>query len=133
MQRNRLLYLVAIIAVIPLGLAIRRSPAAFPALVAEYGGDTLWALMIFLGIGLLQPKMPTLKAAAIALALCYVIEFSQLSDAPWLVQLRHATYGLVLGYGFMWSDIVCYTVGVSLGTAAELHWTYRWKPSRSSC
>jgi hypothetical protein len=27
--------------------------------------------------------------------------------------------GLVLGYGFLWSDLVCYAVGIGAGVLAE--------------
>ena len=46
---------------------------------------------------------------------CYAIEGSQLCHAPWIDTIRHTRLGaLVLGYGFLWSDIICYTVGAAL-------------------
>ena len=76
--------------------------------------------MIFFGFGFLFPKIPTIKIAALALAFCFVIEISQLYHAPWIDAIRHTTLGgLVLGFGFLWSDLACYSVGVGVGLVAE--------------
>ena len=56
-----------------------------------------------------------------ALAFASAVECSQLLAFDWLVSLRHTTLGaLVLGQGFLWSDLVCYTAGVMLGALSEL-------------
>ena len=58
--------------------------------------------------------------AGAALAFSYAIEVSQLYHAPWLDRIRYTSLGgLVLGYGFLWSDIICYTVGLAIGVVAE--------------
>ena len=50
-----------------------------------------------------------------ALSFSYCIEISQLYQADWINAIRGTTLGaLVLGHGFLWSDILCYTVGVGL-------------------
>jgi glycopeptide antibiotics resistance protein len=77
-------------------------------------------LMVFWGIGFLFVKMSTGKVMAAALLLSYAIEFSQLYQADWINALRHTTLGgLVLGFGFLWSDLVCYTAGVLAGGLME--------------
>ena len=39
-----------------------------------------------------------------------------LYHAPWIDNLRQTTLGgLVLGFGFLWSDIFCYTIGIIIG------------------
>lgn len=49
------------------------------------------------------------------IALTFAIEFSQLFHPPWLNAIRDSTLGrLTLGYGFLWSDLVAYTLGISL-------------------
>ena len=41
--------------------------------------------------------------------------------APWIDSIRRTTLGgLVLGFGFVWSDLACYAVGVGLGILIEL-------------
>jgi glycopeptide antibiotics resistance protein len=83
-------------------------------------GDALYALMIFLGLGFLFPKFSSLKIAAFAVGFCFAIEISQLYHAPWIDAIRDMRLGgLILGFGFLWSDLVCYLVGVALGFFAE--------------
>lgn len=119
-KRNRLLYVVFIIIVIILGLSSRKFAFALPDLLNDYLGDALWALMIFMGFGFLFPKIETKKLVFISLIFCYGIEISQLYHAAWIDNIRATTLGgLVLGYGFLWSDLVAYTIGVGVGMFCE--------------
>ncbi len=119
-KRNRLLYATFTIIVIILGLSSRKFAFALPALLNDYLGDALWALMIFIGFGFLFPKIETKKLAFISLIFCYGIEMSQLYHAEWIDNIRATTLGgLVLGYGFLWSDLVAYTIGVGVGFLFE--------------
>ena len=116
--RSRPIYAFLVAFVIILGLASRIRVA--PHFVHEYVGDVLYALMIFLGLGFLFPKFSSLKIAALALGFCFVIEISQLYHAPWIDAIRQMRIGgLILGFGFLWSDLVCYSVGVSVGFVKE--------------
>ncbi|MGH0542845.1 DUF2809 domain-containing protein [Bacillus cereus] len=120
-KRNRLLYAMFTIIVIILGLSSRKFAFALPALLNDYLGDALWALMIFTGFGFVFPKIETKKLAFISLLFCYGIEISQLYHAEWIDSIRTTTLGgLVLGYGFLWSDLVAYTIGVGIGMFCEL-------------
>ncbi|PDZ52861.1 MULTISPECIES: DUF2809 domain-containing protein [Bacillus] len=120
MKRNRLLYALFTIVIIILGLCSRKFAFALPHLLNEYLGDALWALMIFAGFGFLFPKIETKKLAFISLLFCYGIEVSQLYHAEWIDSIRTTTLGgLVLGYGFLWSDLVAYTIGVGVGFLFE--------------
>ncbi|HDR7567092.1 DUF2809 domain-containing protein [Bacillus mycoides] len=119
-KRNRLLYAVFTIVVIILGLSSRKFAFALPDLLNGYLGDALWALMIFTGFGFLFPKIEMKKLAFISLIFCYGIEISQLYHAEWIDSIRATTLGgLVLGYGFLWSDLVAYTIGVGVGMLGE--------------
>jgi hypothetical protein len=43
-----------------------------------------------------------------------------LYHAPWIDSIRGTTLGgLILGYGYLWSDLACYAVGVGLGALME--------------
>ncbi len=117
-SRSRPIYAALIALVIMLGLASRVHSA--PHIVHEYVGDVLYAVMIFFGFGFLFPKFPTLKVAALALGFCVAIETSQLYHAPWIDAIRQTRLGgLSFGFGFLWSDLVCYFVGACLGFVAE--------------
>lgn len=119
-KRNRLLYALFTIVIIILGLSSRKLAFALPHLLNAYLGDALWALMIFTGFGFLFPKIDTKKVAFISLLFCYGIEVSQLYHAEWIDSIRTTTLGgLVLGYGFLWSDLAAYTIGVGIGMFCE--------------
>lgn len=119
-KRNRVVYALFTIVVIILGLSSRKFAFALPHLLNDYLGDALWALMIFTGFGFLFPKTETKKLAFISLMFCYGIEASQLYHAEWIDSIRATTLGgHVLGYGFLWSDVVAYTIGVGVGILCE--------------
>lgn len=116
MKRSRLWLVVGFIAVIALGLASRKFPWLFPAFFGKYPGDSLWALMVFLGWAWCKPSTSTRNITALAFATSCLVEFSQLYQAPWLNSIRSTTLGhLVLGSTFSWFDIVAYAVGVLVG------------------
>lgn len=120
MKRNRGIYFILILVTMVLGISSRKFGAYLPEFLSTYAGDTLWALMVFWGFGFLFARTPTVKIMLAALAFSYVIEFSQLYQADWINNLRHTMLGgLVLGFGFLWSDLVCYTVGVLAGVGIE--------------
>lgn len=59
-------------------------------------------------------------ALTAGLLFCFAIEFSQLYKAPWINELRHTLFGrLVLGEGFLWSDLLCYVVGIGIGILVD--------------
>ena len=121
MRRNRLWYFVAGCLVVALGLSSRRYAALLPEILARYTGDTLYATMTFVGIGFLFPRWRSLRVAVVSLIFCYAIELSQLYHAPWIDYMRHTRVGgLVLGFGFLWSDLLCYAAGVVLGLLVEI-------------
>lgn len=103
-----------------IGLASRKYREQLPAFLAEYAGDTLWALMVFLLVSTLLAGRPILVRAAISLGLAFLVEVSQLYHSPWIDAIRQTTLGgLVLGFSFLWTDLVCYSVGVMIGAIAE--------------
>lgn len=119
-NRNRKVYLFLLIVVVLLGLASRKLSEFLPEWLANYSGDTLWALMIFLMLGIFFSNKSTVWVGGSALALSFIIESSQLYHAPWIDGIRNTTLGaLVLGFGFLWTDLVCYTIGVGIGVLID--------------
>lgn len=115
-MKLRVSYLLMISIIIPIGLATRKIPALFPSFIAEFGGDTLWATLFFLLIRMLFPGWNRIKTTVITYSFCVLIELSQLYQAEWINEWRHTFLGrMLLGQGFLWSDLVCYAVGVALG------------------
>jgi len=120
-RRPPLLHVALIVLVAILGIGSRRYAHALPEIIAAYAGDTLWALAAFLAIGLLLPRASTVRVAALAMALSVAVELSQLYHADWIDSIRQTTLGgLILGFGFVWSDLACYAVGVGLGVCGEM-------------
>ncbi len=56
---------------------------------------------------------PIYQIAYISLAICFLIECSQLYQANWIIGLRKTILGhYVLGQGFLWSDLIAYVLGI---------------------
>jgi len=48
------------------------------------------------------------------------LENEETQEAPWIDGIRNTMLGgLVLGFGFLWSDLVCYLVGIKVGALTE--------------
>jgi hypothetical protein len=122
LQRRRPVapYAGLLLGTIALGLATRRYPTAFPALVATYGGDALWAAMVLWLLALVRPAATTPRLAMGALAVAYAVEVSQLYRAEWIDAVRATRVGaLALGQGFLVSDLVSYAIGVALAAGLD--------------
>jgi hypothetical protein len=118
--RNRVLYVALACLVVALGLATRRYTDLLPPVVVRYAGDTLWATLVFLALGCFAPRWSSLRIGAVALLVSYSVEVSQLYHAPWIDAIRRTQLGgLTLGFGFLWSDLACYTVGIGLGLVVD--------------
>lgn len=115
MPRNRILYGSITMGILLLGLVSRRYFGELP-FVRAYVGDTLWALMLFFGMACLCPQWAAGRVALATLLVSFGIELSQLYHATWIDSLRATRLGgLVLGFSFVWSDLLCYSVGVGIG------------------
>jgi len=117
--RRLKIYLPPIVALLAIVLPIRTSPEFFPPWFVLYVGDFLCAMLIFFLYRLLF-NLKTSVAFSTALVTTYLIEITQLFHPPWLEQLRSIKFfGLLLGYGFLWSDIVTYTLGILLAALGD--------------
>ncbi len=120
MKRSRLLYLILTIIVMILGI-LSRKIGNLPEIISLYSGDILWALMVFLIISFIFNKKSTIFTISWAIIFSYSIEISQLYHAPWIDAIRNTTLGsLILGFGFLWSDLVCYTIGILIGIVIDI-------------
>jgi ABC-type phosphate transport system permease subunit len=120
MSRNRILYFLLVITTIIVGLASRKFAYLLPDFINLGLGDALWALMMYWIIGFIVPRLSIRNLAIATLAICFVVELSQLWQTDWLNAIRNNRFGaLVLGRGFLWSDLIAYSLGVGMGVLLE--------------
>lgn len=84
-------------------------------MIPLYFGDLLYAVMMYFIVRIVCTHSKAIHVILISLLTCYVIEFLQLYQAEWIVELRKTLFGrYVLGQGFLWSDLAAYTFGVAI-------------------
>lgn len=106
----RAAYAAAAVLLIAAGLLSRRIGA-----IPGCFGDALWAMVVYCCWRIATPRRGRLFAAVCALVTSFAVEFSQLLSPEWLVRIRSSFIGhMLLGQGFMWSDLIAYTVGIAL-------------------
>lgn len=119
-ERSRLKYGFATALVIGTGLVWRSGLLPFPPFLTKYGGDSLWALVVFLWFGFVFRRSSTWRIALGALCFAWSVEFLQLYHAPWIDEIRSTRLGrLVLGTTFNAPDLIAYAIGIALGAFAE--------------
>lgn len=119
-HRSRIQCGLIVILLIPLGLATRTFDW-LPEFIRDHVGDALWAALIYWGIALVFPKLSIRTLVIGSLAFSFAIELSQLSSHPALLEARANRFGaLVLGQGFLWVDLIRYTLGVATAACLDL-------------
>jgi hypothetical protein len=81
LNRPRYFYVIAMVAVIAAGLWWRSAANPVSPFWHKYGGDALWALLMFLGFRCALLRASILRVMFVSLAFCYAVEFSQLYHA----------------------------------------------------
>jgi hypothetical protein len=129
-MNRRTRYLVTILLTIVIGIAARKISAYFPEWINFWLGDALYAFMMFFLVAFLIVNKPAIVKAVIALIICYCIELSQLWQGEWINSVRQTVLGkLVLGNGFLWSDLVAYLAGIIAAYCVETLRFQRYKTS----
>lgn len=113
--------LFAMALVIGGGLVLRSRTVSFPDYIPKYGGDALWALMVFFAVGAVLCRLSTVRVGLFAFCIACVVEFSQLYHAPWIDAVRNTRLGaLAIGSTFNWPDFIAYAAGVGFGILSEI-------------
>ncbi|HWV48679.1 MAG TPA: DUF2809 domain-containing protein [Microbacterium sp.] len=122
--------------------AVRRSPTrrrvavgtaavltiAAGLLVHRYGsgdtgdiiGDALYATLVYLLLALLAPRSPRRLIGALALILCALVEFLQLTGIPREAAAVFPPAALVLGAGFDQRDLLVYAAAVVIAMIVDV-------------
>ncbi|RKR08480.1 uncharacterized protein DUF2809 [Flavobacterium sp. 90] len=115
MKKSRVYYSILFLMTIFLGIMSRKIPQ-----VPLITGDFLYAVMIYFLMRIAFPDKKSLYIIITALLICYCIEFVQLYQGNWMIELRKTLFGrYVLGQGFLWSDILAYTFGIGAVSSVE--------------
>ena len=123
MERKRFPYFLAILVLSLVGPILRSQSHLFAPVINLYLGDIIYALASYFIFGFLFPKFTIGSNVILALIFCFLIELSQLYHAPWINNIRYTRIGgYILGFGFLWSDLLAYIIGVSIGALIEGWW-----------
>jgi hypothetical protein len=103
-----------------LGVLLRKFSHLLPNIINTYLGDSIWAAMIYSMMAFVFASKSPKQVAIVSLLFCFAIEISQLYHTPWIDAIRNTTLGaLVLGSGFLWSDLLAYALGIMCGFIIE--------------
>jgi hypothetical protein len=99
----------------------------FPEPVSRFGGDALYAVLMYCLVGVVRPIAAPARLFLWALSISVAVELSQLIGWQRLQTLRSSWLGAhVLGQGFRWTDLVSYVVGVSIAFVLD-RWFQSWR------
>lgn len=106
--KSRIYYFSLFLFIIFLGICSRKT-----TFVPLWIGDFLYAVMIYFLVRIFLPFQKYYIIILLSLITCYSIEFLQLYQGEWMIELRKTLFGrYVLGQGFLWEDILAYTFGI---------------------
>ena len=119
-MKNRIRYFIITIIIMFMGLLSRKFMFTFPRNIAPFIGDMLWAMMVYFGFRFLFPKLNITKSLVLAFLFSFSIEISQLYQAQWINNIRNTIIGgLILGHGFLFEDLISYSIGIILGCVVD--------------
>ncbi|MBC6003792.1 MAG: DUF2809 domain-containing protein [Paeniclostridium sordellii] len=119
-MKNRIRYFIITIIIMFMGLLSRKFMFIFPRNIAPFIGDMLWAMMVYFGFRFLFPKLNITKSLVLAFLFSFSIEISQLYQAQWINNIRNTIIGgLILGHGFLFEDLISYSIGIILGCVVD--------------
>jgi hypothetical protein len=112
-MKIRLIYAVLTVVLIVFALYLRSIWKYLPYSINFWIGDFLWAVMLYCASMAIFAPSNKYRMTIVLVVFCWIIECSQAWHEPWLDAFRNTTIGgLLLGHGFLWSDILAYTAGV---------------------
>ena len=114
MGRSRQSLFVWIITTVVVGLMSRLDMVK--GIVPLGVGDLLYATLVYFIVAMLWLNLRRSTVFIFAFCFCAIIEFAQLLQWPFLIELQANWLGkLVLGSNFKWFDLVRYFFGTTLG------------------
>ncbi len=118
--RRVVVYGLAMVVTLALGILLRFAPLGLPAPVVKYGGSTMWALMIYWVLTVVSGGWGPGRLLVVAGVVATAVEFLKLYRTPWLDAFRMTLPGiLLLGKYFSVWDILAYWVAIAAGAALD--------------
>ncbi|MFD9129767.1 DUF2809 domain-containing protein [Kitasatospora sp. NPDC059571] len=121
-DRKRLAALAAAVAVVAAGLGVRAVAGGEPA---KYAGDALYTVLVQTLVLIVAPRTRPGRAAGLALALSWAVEFFQITGLPARWSAESTVARLVLGSTFNGPDLLWYAVGAGCGWLVHRALSYR--------
>lgn len=116
----RISYGVAVLMCVLFGLSSRYFGESLPSFIYIHAGDASWASMVYFGFRFFLIKKSQRLSLVFALLFSFLIEFSQTYQATWINAIRSTMLGaLILGSGFLWIDLIRYTIGIFIAWLSD--------------
>jgi hypothetical protein len=116
-SRRRIWLAGAAVLSIALGLAVHRW---MPGSLGDFTADAAYAVLIYLLVAAIAPRLNALTVFLFAVVFCFAIELAQLSDIPLRLAEAVPLVSLVLGTTFVPRDLVAYVIGAALVAGVDV-------------
>ncbi|WP_426593965.1 DUF2809 domain-containing protein [Cellulomonas sp. McL0617] len=83
-------------------------------------GDALYAVLVYVLVVGVVPRVRVTRAAPVALGICVAVELFQLTGLPATIVATRPSARYVLGTTFHAPDLLAYAVGVALAAGLDL-------------
>lgn len=116
---RRILFLLFILLAALIGIGSRDQVLA-GSFIGKFAGDTMWTFALYFLIRFINPRITPLRCFILTCSVSVMVEVSQLFNPAWLEYIRRTRLGgLALGFGFKWSDFLCYLAGSLLAMLTD--------------
>lgn len=108
---RRLVLCVAVVGVIPVGLAAR---LLLPGGLGDIAGGALYTVLLYLLLGFIKHRWLPIRVAIVAFGISTLVELLQLTPVPGALSAVLPPMRLVLGTTFSVADLPAYALGALL-------------------
>ncbi|RFA16099.1 hypothetical protein B7R22_04355 [Subtercola boreus] len=114
--RRRLALGSAALVTIVAGLSVHTQATGAPGDIA---GDALYAVLVYLVVAVIAPRVHPVRVGLVALVLCAAVELFQLTGVPLSIASTFPPAALLLGSTFSPVDLLAYAAGIAVVTALD--------------